>query len=188
MLVFLIPVSNANSHEPGECLFHSFKLSGRLLSTLDFASTSWRKWHSSSSLPFSSILDTVGFTKHSSEILGDLCLGMWVPENIRYKKQVEKTLLLTQIWKKCLHYIKEELKLHASRLPKFQLSLQHLEKTNSQASTQRFDRNNEPFLLRTSDFVRIINTVVTENQRIKSNICKRVRDTTKKIQGSKRPI
>ena len=98
MLVFLIPVSNANSHEPGECLFHSFKLSGRLLSTLDFASTSWRKWHSSSSLPFSSILDTVGFTKHSSEILGDLCLGMWVLENIRYKKQVEKTLFLTQIW------------------------------------------------------------------------------------------
>ena len=186
--MFLIPISNANSHEPGKCLFHSFKHSGHLLSTLDFASTSWVKWHSSSSFPFSSILDTVGFTKHSSEILEDFCLGMWVPENIRYKKQVEKTLFLTQIWKKCLHYIKEKLKLMHHVCPIFNWVYNAWKKTNSQASTQRFDRNNEPFLLRTSDFVRIINTVVTENQRIKTNICKRVRDTTKKLQGSKMPI
>lgn len=90
--MFLIPLSNSNSHEPGKCLFHYFKHSGHLLSTLDFTSTS-------SSFPFSSILDTVGFTKHSSEIPGDLCLGMWGPEYMGYKKQVEKTLFLTQIWK-----------------------------------------------------------------------------------------
>ena len=97
--MFLIPLSNSNSHEPGKCLFHYFKHSGHLLSTLDFTSTSSIKWHSSSSFPFGSILDTVGFTKHSSEIPGDLCLGMWGPEYMGYKKQVEKTLFLTQIWK-----------------------------------------------------------------------------------------